>query len=650
MKELLTIIENARSEGKILESASININEFIHANPLPLYINVIRELCDQKLWEELNDRFYKKLSFGTGGLRGRTIGRNITTSEQGKGGPNERPEHTCVGTNMMNTFNVSRATMGLVFYLQDWLKNSSKNEKIRLVFCYDTRHFSKDFAELCSKVASELGADVFLFESHKATPVMSFAVRNLNCHAGIMITASHNPYHDNGYKVNFSDGAAIIPPHTDGIITRVNKILTESYKPLNISDQGTVKPVPQHIENEYLNRVKSLILCPNVIKENNSLKIVFTSLHGTGGVHAPLLLKELGFECETVKEQDSPDGRFPTVDSPNPENGASLKMAIDLAKEKGAEIVIGTDPDCDRMGVAVKGASGRLELLTGNQIGSLLLYYRIKTLFSLEILNSDNAKNAIVIKTFVTTGLQQAIAEKFGVNIINTLTGFKYISQKLSKYENNLPQGILENYKSLSVKEARDVQLVNGTFMIFGGEESYGYLACDFTRDKDGNGAVVLFAETAAYAKSIGKTLIELLDDIYKEFGYFIEINKSKTLEGADGAKLIQKLVKSYSEDPPTECHSSKVTKIINFAKETIVDIEGDSIPKENMIFIYLEDGRHFAIRPSGTEPKIKFYLFGYCSPKEISATNLEDAKETTNNNISSLWDWIQKDMDSRLE
>ena len=650
MNELLSIIEKAKLNGKILESASTNINEFIHSNSQPLYLNVIKELCDQNLWEELNDRFYKKLSFGTGGLRGRTIGRNITKSEQGKGGINGRPEHTCVGTNMMNTFNVSRATMGLVLYLKDWLRDSSKSGKIRLVFCYDTRHFSKDFADLCAKVASELGADVFLFQSHKATPVMSFAVRNLNCHAGIMITASHNPYHDNGYKVNFADGAAIIPPHTDGIIARVNDIMSESYCALNASDQGTINPVPENIEKEYLDRVKSLVLCPDLIKENNSLKIVFTSLHGTGGVHVPLLLNELGFECETVKEQDSPDGRFPTVKSPNPENGASLKMAIDLARNNGAEIVIGTDPDCDRMGVAVKGPSGELELLTGNQIGSLLLYYRIKTLFSKKILNSNNAKNAIVIKTFVTTGLQQAIAERFDVRIINTLTGFKYISQKLSKYERSLPEDVLANYKNLTVQEARDIQLDKGTFMIFGGEESYGYLACDFTRDKDGNGAVVLFAETAAYAKSIGKNLIELLDDIYKEFGYFIEVNKSKVLEGADGAELIQKLVKSYSELQPTKCDSSNVTKVVNFAKENILDIEGDSIPKENMLFIYLEDGRHFAIRPSGTEPKIKFYLFGHCAPEIIRQTGLDNAKEKTNKNISSLWQWIQNDIDRRLE
>ena len=649
MENLLSNIKEASLEGKLLESASINISEFLKANPKTFYINVIQELYDKSLWEELNDRFYKKLSFGTGGLRGRTIGKNVTDLESGNGGPNERPEFSCVGTNMMNTFNVTRATMGLVNYLQDWLKDSSSSERLKLVFCYDTRHFSKEFAELCSKVASELGANVYLFESHKATPLMSFAIRELNCHAGVMITASHNPYHDNGYKVNFSDGAAIIPPHTDGIINKVNKLLNETYLPLEESDQGNITYVPEEVETEYLGRVKSLALNPELIKDNNSLKIVFTALHGTGGVHAPMLLKDLGFECATVKEQDSPDGRFPTVKSPNPENGASLKIAIDQAKDSGAEIVIGTDPDCDRMGVAVKGKTQEFDLLTGNQIGSLLLYYRIKTLFSSGIITSKNSSNAVVIKTYVTTDLQKSIAEKFGVKIINTLTGFKYISQKLSKYERNLPSDVISDYKDMSVNQAMATQLENGTFMIFGGEESYGYLACDFTRDKDGNGAVVLFAETAAYAKSLGKSLIELLDDIYLEFGYFQEINKNKVFEGAQGAKLIQKLADSYSNNQPTNCDSSKVTEVINFNNDTIYDIEGDLIPNEKMIFIHLEDGRKFAIRPSGTEPKIKFYLFGHCPADKITDENLNDIKEQTNNNLSSLWKWIQCDIEKRL-
>ena len=230
----------------------------------------------------------------------------------------------------MNTYNLNRATRGLIQYLQKWLNGEGSNERVRIVFCHDTRHFSKDFAVLCANIAAKIGADVYLFNSHKATPVMSFAIRELNCHAGVMITASHNPYHDNGYKVNFSDGAAIIPPHTQGIIERVNSISTEQFDPLPNSEQGSVSSVPEIVETEYLDRVKSLVLQPYLVNQNNSLKIVFTALHGAGGVHVPQLLNDLGFKCETVTEQDSPDGRFPTVDSPNPENGPTFKNGYRL--------------------------------------------------------------------------------------------------------------------------------------------------------------------------------------------------------------------------------------------------------------------------------------------------------------------------------
>ena len=649
MDDLISRLSLANSEGKLLDSSLKNISDFLGSNPNPLYISSVEELAQGNNWEELNDRFYKCLSFGTGGLRGRTIGRIITKSEQGAGGPNGRPEHPCIGSNAMNTYNLNRATRGLIQYLQKWLNGEGSNERVRIVFCHDTRHFSKDFAVLCANIAAKIGADVYLFNSHKATPVMSFAIRELNCHAGVMITASHNPYHDNGYKVNFSDGAAIIPPHTQGIIERVNSISTEQFDPLPNSEQGSVSSVPEIVETEYLDRVKSLVLQPYLVNQNNSLKIVFTALHGAGGVHVPQLLNDLGFKCETVTEQDSPDGRFPTVDSPNPENGPTLKMGIDLAESNGSDLVIGTDPDCDRMGVAVRNESGKMELLTGNQIGSLLLYYRIKTLFELNILNQQNRHNSVVIKTFVTTELQRSIADHYGIKVIDTLTGFKYISQKLGAYERSLPDDVYATYKSLSVSDARDVQLDKGTFFIFGGEESYGYLACDFTRDKDGNSAVVLFAETAAFAASKGMSLIQLLDNIYSEFGYYIEMNTNKVFEGADGAECIETLIQSYSNQPPIKCDGSEVKKIINFSEETIKDAEGDLIPKEKMLFIELDDGRRFAVRPSGTEPKIKYYFYGYASKEEIQNKNLHIIKSQTSEGLTSLWEWIQEDIQKRL-
>lgn len=649
MDNLNASLDAAVTSGTLLESSRDNIASFLAANPKPLYTDSVAELVDGEKWEELNDRFYKRLAFGTGGLRGRTIGKVVTKAEQGAGGPNERPEFSCVGTNSMNGYNIGRATRGLIVYLQKWLKSEGDDSRVRITICHDTRHFSRDFAELSAKIAADLGAEVFLFDGHRATPVMSFAIRELNCHTGVMVTASHNPAHDNGYKVNFSDGAAIVPPHTDGIIAEVNSIASEDFEPLEGDARGSVTEIGADIDAKYLARVKDLLLQPQIVKDNNQLQVVFTALHGAGGVHAPLLLRELGFQCITVPEQDAPDGRFPTVKSPNPENAPALQMGVDLAKEKNADIVIGTDPDCDRMGVVARNAAGEMELLTGNQIGSLLLYYRIKTLFELGILNDDNKANSVVIKTYVTTELQAAIAKSYGVPLVDTLTGFKYIGQKLAKYERALPADIYENYRGMSVADARTAQLEHSTFFAFGGEESYGYLATDFTRDKDGNGAVVLFAETAAYAASLGKTLPELMDDIYQEFGYFCEKNTNMTFEGAEGAAKIAKLAAGYGENPPAECDGSAVTKVTNFATESLSDSEGEPIPKEKMLFIELADGRRFAVRPSGTEPKIKYYIYGTTPPEAITADTLAQVKADTAASLDSLWEWLQKDIEGRL-
>jgi phosphoglucomutase len=649
MEDLNERLNSAVQSGELLESSRDNITTFLKANPKQLYTASVEELTETGNWDELNDRFYRQLAFGTGGLRGRTIGKTVTVAEQAEGAVNDRPKFACVGTNAMNDYNQTRATRGLISYLDEWLRNTQVKQRARIVFCHDTRHFSRYFAELCSGIAADMGAEAFLFNSERATPVMSFAIRQMNCHAGVMITASHNPSHDNGYKVNFADGAAIIPPHTDGIISRVNAITSENYEPLPAEDRGSVTEVPAEIDNLYLDRVRDLLLKPDLVRENNSMKIVFTALHGTGGVHAPLLLRELGFQCRTIAEQDNPDGRFPTVNSPNPENAAALKMAIELATETGAELAMGTDPDCDRLGVAVSNTSGEMEILTGNQIGSLLLYYRLKILFEKGILNSANRNKAVVIKTFVTTELQSAIAREFGVRVVNTLTGFKYIGQKLAQYERSLPEAVLDRYRSLSVSDARSAQLENGTFFVFGGEESYGYLACDFTRDKDGNGAVVLFAEVAAYARSQGKSLPELLDAVYAKFGYYTEKNVSRSFEGAQGAMQINHLAASYISKPPDNCDGSQVIKITNFETDKVIDSEGDLIPKEKMLFIELEDGSRFAVRPSGTEPKIKFYLFGHTPPEEIIEDSLPSIKTKTARRIDSLWEWLQDDINDRL-
>jgi phosphoglucomutase len=647
-------LTSAAAAGKILESTHQNILALLAASSEPVYKASIEELATAEQWDELNDRFFQALKFGTGGLRGRTIGKIVTKAERGHAPADQRPDHPCVGTNAMNFYNVARATRGLVAYIKAYREKAGLGGKPTVVFSHDTRHFSPEFAKRCAQIAMDHGADVYLFDGCRATPEMSFAVRQLRTDAGVMLTASHNPAHDNGYKVNFSDGAGIVEPHAKGIITEVNAIKDESYTPLPEAQRGKLTMLGEDMDAQYLERVETMMLQPQLLQQEaaKKLKIVYTALHGAGGVLVPVILKKLGFNFFTVPEQDVRDGRFPTVKSPNPENAPALKMAVDLADKEGADIVIGTDPDCDRMGVGVRDASGKMQLLTGNQTGSLMGWYRLKTMFDLGILNESNKKNAVFLKTFVTSPMQDAIAARFGVACVNTLTGFKWISAKLNKYENALPADIRAKYRDLSATESRSLRLQHGTFLVFGGEESYGYMGDDFSRDKDGNGAVVMFAELAAYAASKGLTVAGLLDKVYCDIGFFMERNESVVFEGAAGAAQIQKLADSYGANPPKEVDGSAVTSVRDFRKTGIIDEEGDPVSTEKMLFVDLADGRSFAVRPSGTEPKIKYYMFGRQTPAEgqkLSASELAAAKEKVSSSLASMWEKLRADIDVRL-
>ena len=641
MSELAQLLDQAVNRGDLLPSSRKNIDLLLSATTNPVALQAVTELAEAAEWRELNDRFFKTLAFGTGGLRGRTIGRVVTTAEKGVGGPNERPEHPCIGTASMNFFNVSRAVRGLIAYA---LRHVGGERRAKLVFAHDTRHFSRDFAEFCAKVAAELGCDAWLFEDARSTPQLSFAVRELRADAGVVLTASHNPSHDNGFKAYFNDGAQIVEPHASAIIEEVNAIESEHYQALPESQQGTVTVLGSEADRDYMDRLKSLLMQPALL-EGKPAKVVFTNLHGTGGQITVPMLKELGFEVLTVPEQDVRDGRFPTVASPNPENAAALEMGVALAEETNAEIVIGTDPDSDRMGVVARDGAGVMRLLTGNQIGSLMAWYRAKTAFEIGWLNETTRARALFVKTFVTTELQGAIADKFGLGVVNTLTGFKYIASKLRKYEDAIPADKKGDYRSLDEKTTRNLRLEYSRFFLFGGEESYGYLGCDFVRDKDANGAAVMFAEVAAYAKSVGSTLPDLLDEIYTEFGYHEERGKALVMEGADGASKIQSLAASFSQNPPSEVDGVAVDRVRDFSTQTIFDEEGDELPKEGMLFVDLADGRSFAVRPSGTEPKIKFYLFG----KDAPSSDLGESKQRVSDSLDALWSAIEKDAEVRM-
>ncbi len=357
------------------------------------------------------------------------------------------------------------------------------------------------------------------------------------------------------------------------------------------------------------------------------------------------LLRELGCKVTTVEAQDVLDGRFPTVASPNPENASALAMGIEQADRIGAEIVIATDPDADRMGIAVRDAAGEMKLMTGNQIGSLLAWYRCMTMLELGMISPDNLEHTVMVKTFVTTPLQDAIGESFGIPVVNVLTGFKYIAAKLGKYEAAIPENLRRDYRRMSEDETRALRLKFSRFFVFGGEESYGYLAQDFVRDKDANAAALLVAELAAYASNHGTNLTALLDDLFGKYGVHLEGGKSIVMEGADGAAKIAALAQSYADHPPVEVDGSAVKAVRDFSKGGMVDAEGDPIPAEKMLFVDLEDGRSFAVRPSGTEPKIKYYLFGHGAP----GADVQESRKAVQAAEDSLWRAVEADARKRM-
>jgi phosphoglucomutase len=652
MNDLETQLDRAVAGSQLLASSAKNILQLLARATSPVDRASIEELVERGAWEELNNRFFRTLAFGTGGLRGRTIGGVVTRAEAGAPQPLGRPEFPCVGTNAMNYFNISRATQGLVAYLMEYRAAESCAGRPKLCIAHDPRHFSRQFAELCAKVAVENGCDALLFEGPRSTPELSFAVRHTNSDAGVVITASHNPPHDNGFKCYFADGAQVVEPHASGIIKKVNSIESDAYTPVQEARRGTFQPLGAAVDQAYMDRLETLLLDPAMVRAQSSLRIVYSPIHGTGGVIIKPMLARLGFQASTVPEQDQFDGRFPTVKSPNPENAEALMMAMALADRERADLVIATDPDCDRMGVAVRDADGKLQLLTGNQIGSIMAWYRARAYFERGVLNAENAKRGVIIKTLVTTDLQKVIAERFGLRCVETLTGFKYIGEKLGKYENAIPAELRRNYRSLPESETRRLRLEYSSFYVFGGEESYGYSGADFVRDKDGNGAAVMFAEAAAYAKSRNLTLLGLLDEIYAEFGYYIERGESLVMEGAEGAAQIQRLAASYSSNPPKELDGAAVTATTDFAAQEIFDVEGDRLPPEKMLMITLADGRRAAVRPSGTEPKIKFYLFGRRPPPEgrkYFAEELPTVKQEVISSLQNLWVAIREDAQKRI-
>ena len=638
--EFKQAIESAVQEGKLSTDSAENVGRLMReSKQVPRMVASIQELVDTCEWEELNDRFFRTLAFGTGGLRGRTIGKVVTKAEMGKPTALGRPEFPAVGTNCMNEGNVAKATQGLVNYLQ----KSFPGQAPRVVFAHDTRFFSREFAELAARTVAAAGGTAYLFSEDRSTPELSFAVRHLGAQAGVEITASHNPSHDNGYKAYFSDGAQIVEPHASGIIREVEAVREPNLNP-QWEGGGKVVSIGAEVDEEYQLGLRELILEEEMLKkEGKALKVVFSPLHGTGGRIVPEMLARAGVKVLLVKEQEKGDGRFPTVKSPNPENGEALAMGIELAKKERGDLVLATDPDGDRMGVALRNRDGEYVLITGNQIGSLLAAYRIDRMRAKGWIQPGQEKSCCLIKTFVTTDLQKEIAAVAGIRCVETLTGFKYIGEKLGIYEKQAG-----GRGKMGAEEWRKKRMEKSTFFVFGGEESYGYSGGDYVRDKDANGAVLMFVEAAAWAKSQGRNLLEEMDEIYRRHGLYLEKLGTLEMPGAEGAKQIAQAVESYQSRPPKVWGGRKVVGVIDFEKGCHRDVEGQEIPRERMLIFDLGEGFRVAVRASGTEPKMKCYFFG---KRKVGATeDLGRAKQELAGELNELWSWTQADAEKRAQ
>jgi phosphoglucomutase len=603
----------------------------------------IDELLAAKAWTELDDRFYRDIAFGTGGMRGRTMGKIITKAEQGGTAAGAAAEFPGTGTNMLNDGNVHRAVSALGAHLLE----HEPARKHRVVIAHDVRFFSRAFSRVAARALNDLGIDALLFPADRSTPQLSYSVHHFDASAGIMITASHNPPHDNGMKFYGADGGQIVEPHASGITKHFAKMSADaSVLPAllrTVRGQGTIRTLDEKADQAYQDAVATIVLEPDVIQATrDQIKLVYSPLHGTGIRATPALLDRFGFRYSIVEKQRQADSKFSTVKSPNPENAEALSLAIAQAEAEGADAVMATDPDCDRMGVAVRDRAGKMVLLTGNQIGSIFAYYRTSRLAAQGVLTEANRRNAVIVKTFVTTDLQKRIADKFGVGCIDTLTGFKYIGDKMLEYERKLAA---PDYNGMDAKARRAALLEKSRFIIFGGEESYGYTGGDYVRDKDGNAAVLMFAEVAAWAKSQGQTLVDYLDQIYRECGYYIEKLGTLTFEGASGAQQIQKLLASFRAQPPAEYQGQRVTGLDDFGLQEFHDADGKLIPKEILLIFHLADGSRVAVRGSGTEPKIKFYFF----TRADATGDLEKIKTERRGFLEKWWDEVQADVKKRV-
>lgn len=636
---ILNALKSAQSGGRISAATLANAGDWLRSGALPpAALESLQDLINREAWAELEDRFYKGIAFGTGGMRGRTVGRVSAANELDAQG---LPVRAAIGSATLNDINVLRAVMGL------WRHVSKTQPGARLVVAHDVRHFSRHFAELITGAWTALGGEAFLFAGARSTPQLSFTVRHLRAHAGVVITASHNPSHDNGFKCCLSTGGQVIAPDDAAIVAEVAKIGPVEVAPFLEKNLAQVQVVGAEAEEAYLARVAGIVLDPELIARHTP-KVVYTNLHGTGDVMVVPALRRVGIDPHMVDDQREHDGRFPTVPSPNPENASAFALALKLAGEISADVVFATDPDSDRVGVACPLPKGGFRLLTGNEVAALLAEFRISSLKDASVLPAAGSPNAAVVKSLVTTPLVAAICARHGVRCVETLVGFKWIARKLERWSRRLAEQAGPEAPTLPLRRRAPLALRHSTLFLLGAEESYGYLADDAVRDKDANATVLMLCEFAAVLRARGRTLLDALDVLHLSHGAHHEDLLNLSFEGAEGAAAIRRIVASWRKSPATTVDGSKVARVTDYDHDEVTDAEGERMPPEEFIVIDLADGRRIAVRASGTEPKVKFYSFTRAAVND--ADDLPAARERARQSALSLRAWLEADARRRAQ
>jgi phosphoglucomutase len=649
-------IKRAKEAEELYPSSYDNLSEILENKDLPQWISSsLDELISNQEWQELNNRFHANLAFGTGGMRGRTIGNVITKAELGGGGRDSAPEFAAVGSNTLNEITVLRATKALFLYVKQWMAEQGVLEQPRLVVAHDVRHFSRKFCELVAGTWCRLGGYSMVFDGPRSTPQLSFTVRHQFAHAGVVITASHNPAHDNGFKAYFSDGGQLVPPHAEKVVGEYGNLSIAELLPFLNEPLGEDKPwtvLQAGDDLAYRAALEDAVLDPEVLQKH-APKIVFTPIHGTGAISAIPALWDHGVEVVVVDEQNKQDPNFSTVESPNPENPEALKLGISVARKTKSDLVMGSDPDCDRIGVAAKQKGGKYFCLTGNHVACLLAEYRLMVAKRKQLLENEAAGERIaILKTFVTTPMLSKIAEAYGIRCVNTPTGFKWMAEKMSKYESEAllelkeKEGLSLDFDETELFARIDILTRYSTYVILAAEESYGYLPLDLVRDKDGNASALAIAEVFAFLNSTQSTPFEFLDSLYKKYGYHFEKTENLYFEGAQGSSTIEKLAESYRKNPFKEVNGIAVVKSKDFLDKGYIDEDEDPLPRENFLQMELENGFSVSVRPSGTEPKIKYYLFG-CG--ERNAQDLSASKEEVCQKVEEIASWLVEDAHTRI-